>query len=117
MVGTWIPPKLGGGGVRETVDPFTKQEMQQSLMLERCQEENPGFNFRDATFNEEVPDPRTFMGGVGYNHGMIFCLKTKMVALLGAIFCHCKVEISRIISVCRGTGANPESIHFDGTAT
>lgn len=53
------------GGI---VDPFTRQEMQRSLMLERFQEENPGFDFRDATFNGEVPDPRTFMGGVGYNH-------------------------------------------------
>jgi len=50
------------------VDPFTRQEMQRSLMLERFQEEHPGFDFRDATFNGEVPDPRTFMGGVGYNH-------------------------------------------------
>lgn len=53
------------GGI---VDPFTRQEMQRSLMLERFQEENPGFDFRDATFNGEVPDPQTFMGGVGYNH-------------------------------------------------
>jgi hypothetical protein len=37
-------------------------------MLERFQEENPGFDFRDATFNGEVPNPRTFMGGVGYGH-------------------------------------------------
>jgi hypothetical protein len=42
--------------------------MQRTMMLERFQEENPGFDFRDATFNGQVPDPRTFMGGVGYNH-------------------------------------------------
>ncbi len=54
--------------VSGVVDPFTRQEMQRSLMLERFQEEHPGFDFRDATFNGEVPDPRTFMGGVGYNH-------------------------------------------------
>ena len=58
----------GRGGIRESIDPLTKQEMQRSLMLERFQEENPGFDFRDAKFNGEVPDPRTFMGGVGYNH-------------------------------------------------
>mmetsp|Transcript_6197 Transcript_6197/g.12652 ORF Transcript_6197/g.12652 Transcript_6197/m.12652 type:complete len:235 (-) Transcript_6197:1249-1953(-) len=62
----------GGGSsgetINETVDPLTKQEMQRTLMLERFQEENPGFDFRDATFNGEVPDPRTFMGGVGYDH-------------------------------------------------
>lgn len=55
-------------GIQESVDSFVKQQMQRTLMLERFQEENPGFDFRDATFNGEVPDPRTFMGGVGYNH-------------------------------------------------
>ena len=54
-----------GGVVNESIDPHTKQEMQRTMMLERFQEENPGFDFRDATFNGEVPDPRTFMGGVG----------------------------------------------------
>jgi len=56
------------GGIHETTDPITKQSMQRTLMLERFQEENPGFDFRDATFNGEVPDPRKFMGGVGYNN-------------------------------------------------
>ena len=45
------------------VDAFTKQEIQKDLMLERFQEENPGFDFRDADFSGSVPDPRTFMGG------------------------------------------------------
>ncbi|KAL7550401.1 hypothetical protein ACHAWF_013644 [Thalassiosira exigua] len=58
----------GRRGIRESVDPFVKQEMQRTLMLERFQEENPGFDFRDATFNGEVPDPQSFMGGVGYDH-------------------------------------------------
>lgn len=57
-----------GAAIQESVDPFVKQEMQKTMMLERFQEENPGFDFRDASFNGEVPDPRTFMGGVGYNH-------------------------------------------------
>jgi len=57
-----------GPTIQESIDPFVKQEMQKSMMLERFQEENPGFDFRDASFNGEVPDPRTFMGGVGYNH-------------------------------------------------
>ena len=48
------------------VDPFTQSEVQKSLMLERFQEENPGFDFSGATFNGQVPDPKTFMGGVGY---------------------------------------------------
>ena len=55
-------------GIHERIDPFVKQEMQRTMMLERFQEENPGFDFRDASFNGEVPDPKTFMGGVGYNH-------------------------------------------------
>jgi hypothetical protein len=59
---------VGSSSIRESIDPLTKREMQRTMMLERFQEENPGFDFRDATFNGEVPDPRTFMGGVGYNH-------------------------------------------------
>ena len=49
------------------VDPFTQSEVQKSLMLERFQAENPGFDFSGATFNGNVPDPKTFMGGVGHN--------------------------------------------------
>ena len=58
----------GNSVKNESIDPLTKQEMQRTMMLERFQEENPGFDFRDAKFNGEVPDPRTFMGGVGYNN-------------------------------------------------
>lgn len=47
-------------------DPFTASEVQKSLMLERFQAENPGFDFSGAEFNGNVPDPKTFMGGVGY---------------------------------------------------
>ena len=47
------------------VDSATKVEMQKELMLERFQEENPGFDFRGAQFNGSVPDPRSFMGGIG----------------------------------------------------
>jgi len=48
------------------VDPYTQSELQKSLMLERFQAENPGFDFSGADFNGQVPDPKTFMGGVGY---------------------------------------------------
>ena len=34
------------------VDPFTQQEVQKSLMLERFQEENPGFDFSGASLDE-----------------------------------------------------------------
>jgi hypothetical protein len=46
------------------LNPTQLQEVQQQLMLERFQEENPGMDFRDAKFNGSAPDPRTFMGGV-----------------------------------------------------
>ena len=51
---------------RGKVDPFTRQEIQRELMIERFQEEHPGFDFRSAEFNGQVPDPRAFMGGVKY---------------------------------------------------
>ena len=48
------------------LDPFTKTEVQKKIMLERFQEENPGFDFSGAQFNGMVPDARSFMGGVSY---------------------------------------------------
>ncbi|KAJ1637830.1 nudC domain-containing protein 2, partial [Pavlovales sp. CCMP2436] len=47
-------------------DPLTQQEVAKSLMLERFQAENPGFDFSGASFNGEVPDPKSFMGGMRY---------------------------------------------------
>lgn len=38
---------------------------QQRLLLERFQREHPGFDFSQATFNGEAPNPRTFLGGMG----------------------------------------------------
>ena len=49
-----------------TMDPFTKGEVQKKMMLERFQEENPGFDFSGAEFSGSAPDPRRFMGGVKY---------------------------------------------------
>lgn len=49
------------------LDPVAKQAVQKELMLERFQEENPGFDFRNAEFNGAVPDAKTFMGGVKYD--------------------------------------------------
>lgn len=60
---TWESPLLGRG----TVDPFTKEEIKKDLMLERFQEENPGFDFRGAEFNGAAPDPRHFLDGVKYH--------------------------------------------------
>ena len=74
---TWESPLLGrdggngdgGSAGGRAVDPATKVEIQKELMLERFQEENPGFDFRGATFNGSVPDPREFMGGIGSGRG------------------------------------------------
>lgn len=72
----WEAPLLGQEGNEENgsdtaattilVDPSTKEKITQELMLQRFQEENPGFDFRDAQFNGQAPDPRTFMGGIKY---------------------------------------------------
>ena len=81
---TWEPSvltvdlqKANKGVVWETVcqgtthniklDPLQLEEERQRCMLERWQEENPGMDFRNATFNGSAPDPRTFMGGVRYD--------------------------------------------------
>mmetsp|Transcript_8616 Transcript_8616/g.18661 ORF Transcript_8616/g.18661 Transcript_8616/m.18661 type:complete len:244 (+) Transcript_8616:89-820(+) len=49
------------------LDPMQLEQERQRLLLERWQEENPGMDFRGATFNGSVPDPRTYMGGVRYD--------------------------------------------------
>ena len=46
------------------MDVLTKEEVKKNIMLERFQEENPGFDFSSAKFNGAVPDARTFMGGI-----------------------------------------------------
>lgn len=48
------------------MDPLTQSEVQKKILLERFQEENPGFDFSGAEVNGNVPDPRQFMGGVKY---------------------------------------------------
>jgi hypothetical protein len=48
------------------MDPMQQEATKQQMMLERFQEENPGFDFSNAEFNGAAPDPRTFMGGVKY---------------------------------------------------
>ena len=49
------------------LDPLAQNEAKKKIMLERFQEENPGFDFSNAEFNGMIPDPRNFMGGVSYN--------------------------------------------------
>lgn len=49
-----------------TMDPVSKEQVKKDLMLQRFQEENPGFDFSGADFNGSIPDARDFMGGVKY---------------------------------------------------
>eukprot|EP00980_Cylindrotheca_fusiformis_P014646 scaffold3978_cov99-Cylindrotheca_fusiformis.AAC.3 len=58
---------LAGTHSATTLDPVAMEEVKKDLMLERFQEEHPGFDFRDADFNGAVPEPRVFMGGVKYS--------------------------------------------------
>ena len=69
----WEAPLRGRTSIKNgqyhshSLDPIALQDVQKSLLLERWQEENPGMDFRDASFNGgSIPDPRTYMGGIGY---------------------------------------------------
>ncbi|KAK6929465.1 CS domain [Dillenia turbinata] len=57
---TWSSPIMGQG----QLDPYAADLEQKRLMLQRFQEENPGFDFSQAQFSGYCPDPRTFMGGI-----------------------------------------------------
>ena len=48
----------------QTVNLMQKEEMQKKMLLERFQEEHGGFDFSDAEINGNVPDPKTFLGGI-----------------------------------------------------
>ncbi|XP_010262850.1 PREDICTED: nudC domain-containing protein 2 isoform X1 [Nelumbo nucifera] len=60
---TWSSPISGQG----QLDPYSADLEQKRLMLQRFQEENPGFDFSQAQFTGNCPDPRTFMGGIRSN--------------------------------------------------
>ncbi|EFA83334.1 hypothetical protein PPL_04127 [Heterostelium album PN500] len=57
---TWFAA-LKGHGNQISGDSHLNEEVKKSMMLERFQEENPGFDFSSAEFNGQAPDPRTFM--------------------------------------------------------
>jgi hypothetical protein len=61
---TWDCPLVGRAG--QAVDAFTRESERKKMMLERFQEEHPGFDFSGAEFNGSVPDARAFMGGIKY---------------------------------------------------
>ncbi|KAL3938091.1 MAG: hypothetical protein SGBAC_006918 [Bacillariaceae sp.] len=62
----WNTALMGNGSVT-SLDPAAQEAVRKDMMLERFQEENPGFDFRDAEFNGSVPDPREFMGGIKHS--------------------------------------------------
>lgn len=62
----WEAACLGPPPRNVRLNPMQLEEERQRLLLERWQEENPGMDFRGATFNGGAPDPRSFMGGVSY---------------------------------------------------
>ncbi len=57
---TWLSAFKG----HDTLNSFQKEEMQKKMLLERFQEEHGGFDFSDAEINGNVPDPKTFLGGI-----------------------------------------------------
>ncbi|RAL43316.1 unnamed protein product [Cuscuta campestris] len=57
---TWPSPIMGEG----QLDPYATDLEQKRLMLQRFQEENPGFDFSQAQFSGNCPDPKSFMGGI-----------------------------------------------------
>jgi hypothetical protein len=48
----------------QTLDPYVSDETNKKIMLERFQEEHPGFDFSQAEFSGSAPQARSFMGGV-----------------------------------------------------
>ncbi len=58
---TWPSVFVGHG----ELDAAAQAAVHKALLLERFQQEHPGFDFSGADVNGAVPDPRTFMGGPG----------------------------------------------------
>lgn len=63
---TATSPATAAATTTPTIDPVQKEEIKKSLLLQRFQEENPGFDFSGAEINGSAPDAREFMGGVKY---------------------------------------------------
>ena len=47
----------------DSLDAVETEAMKKKILLERFQEEHPGFDFSNAEVTGAVPDPRTFMRG------------------------------------------------------
>ncbi|KAG6550638.1 hypothetical protein Mapa_007735 [Marchantia paleacea] len=55
------PSAISGHG---ELDPLAVDQESRRLMLERFQEEHPGFDFSRAEFTGTCPNPKTFLGGI-----------------------------------------------------
>ncbi|SCQ16257.1 CS domain protein, putative [Plasmodium ovale] len=50
----------------KNLNAIDEDNAKKKILLERFQQEYPNFDFSSAAFNGQVPDARTFMGGVKY---------------------------------------------------
>lgn len=50
-----------------TLTSVEQEQATQQIMLERFQREHPGFDFSQATFTGQTPDPKNFLGGFDTN--------------------------------------------------
>ncbi|SCM20399.1 CS domain protein, putative [Plasmodium chabaudi chabaudi] len=50
----------------KNLNAVDENNTKKKMLLERFQMEHPNFDFSSASFNGQVPDARTFMGGVKY---------------------------------------------------
>ena len=60
---TW-PSVLRGHVSLSSVE---QEQETQKIMLERFTREHPGFDFSQATFSGQTPDPKKFLGGFDTN--------------------------------------------------
>jgi hypothetical protein len=61
----WDCACAGVAGAKLTETERTQE--QQRVLLERFQREHPNFDFSNATFSGQAPDPSSFMGGIDRN--------------------------------------------------
>lgn len=59
---SWNSVFVGHGSLNE----LQMEEIRKKMLRERFQEEHGGFDFSDAQVSGNVPDPKTFMGGLKY---------------------------------------------------
>ena len=57
---TWPSLLKGHGGLSAA----EQEQETQKIMLERFGREHPGFDFSQATFSGQTPDPKSFLGGI-----------------------------------------------------